>query len=254
MLGEYVAIVTMCAMTSILFLGGWLPPLDIAPLNWIPGPIWFLIKITFVFFMFAMVKAMVPRYRYDQLMRLGWKIFLPLSLVMVVLVAGFLQYGPMASAGTTASSATAPVADATNVRSVDTFDSVCLGSLPKFPSVEAFAAAGYSEASQDADVKGSKQGGFAGLGRVGIGDTDKRLNGCLVYVPGLDGDGLTRAVVERLQRRFAKLIPLSKNGNDSYWGIGDFAPANGFIVFVSPKPDGKFAGHTLLMVSTPAGR
>ena len=94
MLGEYVAIVTMCAMTSILFLGGWLPPLDIAPLNWIPGPIWFLIKITFVFFMFAMVKAMVPRYRYDQLMRLGWKIFLPLSLVMVVIVAGLLQYGP----------------------------------------------------------------------------------------------------------------------------------------------------------------
>ena len=94
MLGEYVAIVTMCAMTSILFLGGWLPPLDIAPLNWIPGPIWFLIKITFVFFMFAMVKAMVPRYRYDQLMRLGWKVFLPLSLAMVVVVAGLLQYGP----------------------------------------------------------------------------------------------------------------------------------------------------------------
>jgi NADH-quinone oxidoreductase subunit H len=94
MLGEYVAIVTMCAMTSILFLGGWLPPLDIAPLNWIPGPLWFLIKITFVFFMFAMVKAMVPRYRYDQLMRLGWKVFLPLSLVMVVAVAGLLQYGP----------------------------------------------------------------------------------------------------------------------------------------------------------------
>ena len=94
MLGEYVAIVGMCAMTSILFLGGWLPPLDIAPLNWIPGPLWFLIKITFVFFMFAMVKAMVPRYRYDQLMRLGWKVFLPLSLVMVVVVAGLLQYGP----------------------------------------------------------------------------------------------------------------------------------------------------------------
>jgi NADH-quinone oxidoreductase subunit H len=94
MLGEYVAIVTMCAMTSILFLGGWLPPLDIAPLNWIPGPIWFLLKITFVFFMFAMVKAMVPRYRYDQLMRLGWKVFLPLSLLMVVAVAGWLQYGP----------------------------------------------------------------------------------------------------------------------------------------------------------------
>jgi NADH-quinone oxidoreductase subunit H len=94
MLGEYVAIVTMCAMTTILFLGGWLPPLDVAPLNWIPGPIWFLLKIIFVFFMFAMVKAFVPRYRYDQLMRLGWKVFLPLSLLMVVMVAGWLQFGP----------------------------------------------------------------------------------------------------------------------------------------------------------------
>jgi NADH-quinone oxidoreductase subunit H len=94
MLGEYVAIVTMCAMTSILFLGGWLPPLAIKPFTWIPGPIWFLLKITFVFFMFAMVKAMVPRYRYDQLMRLGWKVFLPLSLVMVVAVAAVLQFGP----------------------------------------------------------------------------------------------------------------------------------------------------------------
>jgi NADH-quinone oxidoreductase subunit H len=95
MLGEYVAIVTMCAMTAILFLGGWLPPLDVAPLNWIPGPIWFLLKISFVFFMFAMVKAFVPRYRYDQLMRLGWKVFLPLSLAMVVVVAGWLHYGPV---------------------------------------------------------------------------------------------------------------------------------------------------------------
>ncbi len=94
MLGEYVAIVTMCAMTTILFLGGWLPPLDVAPLNWVPGIFWFLAKMTFVFFMFAMVKAMVPRYRYDQLMRLGWKVFLPLSLAMVVAVAGWLQYGP----------------------------------------------------------------------------------------------------------------------------------------------------------------
>ncbi len=94
MLGEYVAIVTMCALMTILFLGGWLPPLDVAPLNWVPGPIWFLAKITFVFFMFAMVKAIVPRYRYDQLMRLGWKVFLPLSLLMVVAVAGWLQYGP----------------------------------------------------------------------------------------------------------------------------------------------------------------
>ncbi len=93
MLGEYVAIVTMCAMTVILFLGGWLPPLDVAPFNWVPGIIWFIAKVTFVFFMFAMVKAMVPRYRYDQLMRLGWKVFLPLSLAMVVVVAAFMQYG-----------------------------------------------------------------------------------------------------------------------------------------------------------------
>jgi NADH-quinone oxidoreductase subunit H len=93
MLGEYVAIVTMCALTTILFLGGWLPPFDVAPLNWIPGIFWFIAKVTLVFFMFAMVKAMVPRYRYDQLMRLGWKVFLPLSLLMVVLVAGVLQYG-----------------------------------------------------------------------------------------------------------------------------------------------------------------
>jgi NADH-quinone oxidoreductase subunit H len=93
MLGEYVAIVTMCAMTTILFLGGWLPPIDVAPFNWVPGVIWFLIKVTFVFFMFAMAKAMVPRYRYDQLMRLGWKVFLPLSMAMVVVVAGVIQYG-----------------------------------------------------------------------------------------------------------------------------------------------------------------
>ncbi len=84
MLGEYVAITTMCAMTTILFLGGWLPPLDVAPLNWVPGIFWFIGKCVFVFFMFAMVKAFVPRYRYDQLMRLGWKVFLPLSLLMVV--------------------------------------------------------------------------------------------------------------------------------------------------------------------------
>ena len=96
MLGEYVAIVTMCALTTILFLGGWLPPLDVAPLNWIPGIVWFSLKLVAVFFMFAMVKAMVPRYRYDQLMRLGWKVFLPLSLLMVVVVAGVLQYGGLA--------------------------------------------------------------------------------------------------------------------------------------------------------------
>ena len=92
MLGEYVAITTMCAMATILFLGGWLPPLDIWPLNVIPGLFWFMAKVVFMFFMFAMAKAIVPRYRYDQLMRLGWKVFLPLSLLMVVVVAGVLQY------------------------------------------------------------------------------------------------------------------------------------------------------------------
>jgi NADH-quinone oxidoreductase subunit H len=92
MLGEYVAITTMCALATILFLGGWLPPLDIWPLNLVPGIFWFAGKVVFMFFMFAMAKAMVPRYRYDQLMRLGWKVFLPLSLLMVVAVAGVLQY------------------------------------------------------------------------------------------------------------------------------------------------------------------
>ncbi|RIA56114.1 NADH-quinone oxidoreductase subunit NuoH [Dichotomicrobium thermohalophilum] len=92
MLGEYVAITVMCALTTILFLGGWLPPFDVAPFNWIPGVVWFTLKVILVFFMFAMVKAIVPRYRYDQLMRLGWKVFLPLSLAMVVIVAGVLQY------------------------------------------------------------------------------------------------------------------------------------------------------------------
>jgi NADH-quinone oxidoreductase subunit H len=93
MLGEYVAITVMCAMTTILFLGGWLPPFNVAPLTWVPGVVWFVLKLCFVFFMFAMVKAIVPRYRYDQLMRLGWKVFLPLSLVLVVLVAAFMQFG-----------------------------------------------------------------------------------------------------------------------------------------------------------------
>jgi NADH-quinone oxidoreductase subunit H len=92
MLGEYVAIVTMCALTTILFLGGWLPPLSVAPLTWVPGIVWFAGKLVLVFFMFAMVKAFVPRYRYDQLMRLGWKVFLPLSLAMVVAVAGVLHF------------------------------------------------------------------------------------------------------------------------------------------------------------------
>ena len=91
MLGEYAAIVLMCSLTTILFLGGWLPPVDIAILNWVPGIIWFILKATMVFFMFGLVKAFVPRYRYDQLMRLGWKVFLPLSLGMVVIVAFVLK-------------------------------------------------------------------------------------------------------------------------------------------------------------------
>src|SRR5205809_6632926 len=92
-LGEYIAILTMCAMATILFLGGWLPPFPVAPFTWIPGVIWFVLKCSFMFFLFAMVKAIVPRYRYDQLMRLGWKVFLPLSLAMVAIVGGVLQYG-----------------------------------------------------------------------------------------------------------------------------------------------------------------
>ena len=77
MLGEYVAIATMCAMATILFLGGWLSPIPFAPFTWVPGVIWFVLKALFMFFLFAMAKAIVPRYRYDQLMRLGWKVFLP---------------------------------------------------------------------------------------------------------------------------------------------------------------------------------
>ena len=91
MLGEYVAVTLICALTTILFLGGWLPPIDVAPFTWVPGIFWFLLKVCFVFFMFAMVKAIVPRYRYDQLMRLGWKVFLPLSLALIVIVAIVLQ-------------------------------------------------------------------------------------------------------------------------------------------------------------------
>ncbi len=90
MLGEYVSISLMCAMTAILFLGGWLPPIDIVPFTWVPGVFWFMAKVFLVFFMFAMVKAFVPRYRYDQLMRLGWKVFLPLSLGWVVVTAGVI--------------------------------------------------------------------------------------------------------------------------------------------------------------------
>jgi NADH-quinone oxidoreductase subunit H len=97
MLGEYVAIGTMCAMSTILFLGGWLPPVPYPPFTWVPGVIWFTLKALFMFFLFAMAKAMVPRYRYDQLMRLGWKVFLPLSLAMVAIVAGVIQYGALAS-------------------------------------------------------------------------------------------------------------------------------------------------------------
>ena len=93
MLAEYVAIVTMCALLTILFCGGWLPPIKMAPFTYIPGVIWFTLKVCFMFFWFAMAKAIVPRYRYDQLMRLGWKVFLPLSLAMVVIVAAVLQYG-----------------------------------------------------------------------------------------------------------------------------------------------------------------
>jgi len=91
MLGEYMAIGTMCAMATILFLGGWLSPIPFAPFTWVPGVVWFVLKALFMFFLFAMAKAIVPRYRYDQLMRLGWKVFLPLSLAMVVIVAGVLQ-------------------------------------------------------------------------------------------------------------------------------------------------------------------
>jgi NADH-quinone oxidoreductase subunit H len=91
MLGEYAAIMTMCAMCTILFLGGWLPPLKLVPFTWVPGIVWFTLKVLLIFFIFAMVKAFVPRYRYDQLMRLGWKVFLPLSLAMVAVVAAVLQ-------------------------------------------------------------------------------------------------------------------------------------------------------------------
>ncbi len=91
-LGELAATFLMCAMTTILFLGGWLPPFNIVPFNMIPGLVWFLLKIAFVFYLFSMVKALVPRYRYDQLMRLGWKVFLPISLLWVVLTSSFLLF------------------------------------------------------------------------------------------------------------------------------------------------------------------
>src|ERR1700740_1187101 len=96
MLGEYVAITTMCALATILFLGGWLPPVALPPFTWVPGVIWFSLKVFFIFFMFAMAKAIVPRYRYDPLMRRVWKVFLPLSLAMVVIVAGVLHFADIA--------------------------------------------------------------------------------------------------------------------------------------------------------------
>ena len=91
-LGEYANILLMCALGSILFLGGWLSPIELYPFNLIPGAVWLIFKILFLFILFALVKAIVPRYRYDQLMRLGWKIFLPLSLIYVVLTASYLFY------------------------------------------------------------------------------------------------------------------------------------------------------------------
>jgi len=89
-LGEYANMILMSAMTSILFLGGWLAPFGVAPFTWVPGPIWFFAKISFVLFCFLWVRATFPRFRYDQLMRLGWKVFLPLSLFWLVATAGFL--------------------------------------------------------------------------------------------------------------------------------------------------------------------
>jgi NADH-quinone oxidoreductase subunit H len=91
-LGEYANILLMCAMGSILFLGGWLSPIDIFPFSIIPSPFWLIFKILFLFILFSLVKAIVPRYRYDQLMRLGWKIFLPLSLIWVILTSSYLLY------------------------------------------------------------------------------------------------------------------------------------------------------------------
>jgi len=91
-LGEYANILLMCALGSILFLGGWLAPINISPFNMVPPPLWLILKILFLFILFALIKAIVPRYRYDQLMRLGWKVFLPFSLIWVVLTSGYLLY------------------------------------------------------------------------------------------------------------------------------------------------------------------
>ena len=96
MLSEYVAIVLLCSLGAVMFLGGWLPPFDFAPFTWVPGVIWFVLKVLLGFFFFSIVKTIVPRYRYDQLMRLGWKVFLPISLFMVVATAAFLKFTGLA--------------------------------------------------------------------------------------------------------------------------------------------------------------
>ncbi|MSO73023.1 MAG: NADH-quinone oxidoreductase subunit NuoH [Rhodospirillaceae bacterium] len=91
-LGEYINMMVMCALVTTLFLGGWLPPFDFVPFTWVPGIVWFALKVAFCLFVFIWVRATLPRYRYDQLMRLGWKVFLPLSLAWLILTAGFLVY------------------------------------------------------------------------------------------------------------------------------------------------------------------
>ncbi len=98
-LGEYANMILMAGMTSVLFLGGWLPPIDVAPFNWVPGPVWFALKIAFCLFIFLWVRATFPRYRYDQLMRLGWKVFLPISLAAVAVVSGVLVYFDLTPVG-----------------------------------------------------------------------------------------------------------------------------------------------------------
>jgi NADH-quinone oxidoreductase subunit H len=90
-LGEYANMILMSAITVVLFMGGWLPPMDIAPFNWIPGFIWFFIKVAFILFIFLWTRATFPRFRYDQLMRLGWKVFLPFSLLWLVLTASAMH-------------------------------------------------------------------------------------------------------------------------------------------------------------------
>src|SRR5258707_15071583 len=99
MLGKSLPLAPLGAMPTFLFLGGWLPPFQVIPFIWVPGVIWFVLKALFMFFLFAMAKAVVPRYRYDQLMRLGWKVFLPLSLAMVGIGASGLPIGHSVSGG-----------------------------------------------------------------------------------------------------------------------------------------------------------